>query len=252
MKTINYISKYAFSALIFGVVLVSMPLNTISAEMECSLGRTAVTMTNDKSGKTRVLCLPDQAVSGIENAADHSAIEISASCPCWTEEEILKYDSTLPSVSCETNTGDFGTTCYSIDPKDPKLITEVVGTYNNGTNSSCTNYVDPKKFNTTSLELKECEALLSGINTYDACPCWSEKDLAYTYSQKAFGCSDNSSSNAIECFITGTNTLLFAAGTNTDGTNICLNDVKGDGVKQTITDREYIGCRVSLDPYQEK
>ena len=250
MKTINYISKYAFSALIFGVVLVSMPLNTISAEMECSLGRTAVTMTNDKSGKTRVLCLPDQAVSGIENAADHSAIEISASCPCWTEEDIKSYNTKYPSMSCESNTTDSGTTCYSGGPTDPKARIVLAETLKSETISRCTDHIGGLKSDTSALEHQECDALLTVINPYGSCPCWSEKELADIYNQKQFVCG-GSAGGAVDCYLTGTNTLFFHIALGVDVINACINNVNGDGIKQAITDTEYKACGVSLVPYKK-
>ena len=55
---------------------------------ECPDGKTEVYIVTP-SGKEKIICVSDNAIPGIENAADHSATTIvPAACPCWTEKDL--------------------------------------------------------------------------------------------------------------------------------------------------------------------
>jgi len=240
----NTLPTFKFGALALVATLMLAPLTVAFAGAECPEGRTAVTMTNEQSGKTRVLCLPDQALPGIENAADNSSVEITAACPCWTAEELVLYDKKDP-FTCVASTvkGDAGTECYYInDPTAEALIT-----YSSDLGSSCKNDFEQQGTNISGLEFQECDTLLAD---YYQCPCWTDDDLAKADSQYGLACTDNSMLDGVDCYIPNTNKLLFAI-VSKEETNACLNQWEGTDIKLSISDRQYLGCRYSLTPYWE-
>jgi hypothetical protein len=72
-------------AFIFGVA----GLLSASASAQCPEGKSEIVV-QTPSGVVKTLCVGDQAVEGLENAADHSeGTIIPASCPCFTQDDVV-------------------------------------------------------------------------------------------------------------------------------------------------------------------
>jgi hypothetical protein len=92
---------------------------------ECPPGKTEITIITP-SGKTKVLCVPDAALPGIENAAENSdATVIAAKCPCGTTEEFaVTIKQQTEAVTCLVETGPgLGTGVISLNtPTKDRLV----------------------------------------------------------------------------------------------------------------------------------
>lgn len=88
---------------IFVFLLVALVTTVFAASevlAECPEGKNPVQITTP-SGKSKTLCIPDSAVQGIENAAEHSGGTIVASsCPCWTSQDIDDIATANPDFTC--------------------------------------------------------------------------------------------------------------------------------------------------------
>ena len=73
---------------------------------QCPEGKSEVQLTTP-SGKQKTICIPDVALPGIENAAEHSnGTIIPASCPCWTETELNAYVERFGLIECIDHTSE--------------------------------------------------------------------------------------------------------------------------------------------------
>jgi hypothetical protein len=149
----------------------------IAAEVlaECPEGKNPVQLTTP-SGKTKTLCIPDAAVQGIENAAEHSGGTIvAATCDCWSQSQINDIDSnaklslecysrdiycqvgsTCPGYVCDvvySDTGEMYAKGYIIFPRDIKT-----GNY------ECKNYWI--EYFETGMDKQEYDACVSLLATY--------------------------------------------------------------------------------------
>lgn len=60
---------------------------------ECPKGKSEIQLITP-SGIQKSICIPDEALPGLENAADHSdGTIIPSSCPCWNADDIAYYES---------------------------------------------------------------------------------------------------------------------------------------------------------------
>ena len=74
------------SLLILAAGIVAFAMSE-SSNAQCPEGRTRVIVTTPNAQK--VLCIPDEAVPGLENADEHSAGNITPNmCPCFNENDI--------------------------------------------------------------------------------------------------------------------------------------------------------------------
>ena len=90
-------SKIFISVLV--MVFVSVYI-TSAVLAECPEGKNPVQLTTP-SGKTKTLCIPDAAMQGIENAADHSGGTIvTSSCPCWASQDVNDLADGNPDFTC--------------------------------------------------------------------------------------------------------------------------------------------------------
>ena len=79
---------------------------------ECASNKVAVTLVNP-AGKIIELCLPDNAISGIEQGASNTGTQtILGHCPCFTQEEVEAVDGLvcqdIGEIKCSSNVGDYG------------------------------------------------------------------------------------------------------------------------------------------------
>lgn len=135
----------------------------------CPEGKFEVIMTTP-SGNQKTMCVSNNAVQGIENAAEHSeSILIPIDCDCWTRDDINAL-SANPSFYCEWKVPTEPSLClppgcpqktlycYSDSQKFADLIMK---TYD-GSSSQCTNV----KINVTATvkpDIEEaCMSLLEG------------------------------------------------------------------------------------------
>lgn len=87
-------------SMILGIAALMMLALPHVAFAECPKGKVGITIVTP-SGKEKQLCVPEQAVSGIENAAENSGtVIVPASCPCWTAAEVELVISRNPDYQC--------------------------------------------------------------------------------------------------------------------------------------------------------
>lgn len=137
---------------------------------ECPEGKNPIQLTTP-SGKTKTLCVPDAAMQGIENAAEHSGGTIvTASCDCWSQSQINDIDANAqvalqcympgiievgvdPQYECDvvySDTGKFFADAFIIFPRDKT-----------GYNYECKNYWIPDfKTGFSKEEYDACVALI--------------------------------------------------------------------------------------------
>ncbi len=80
---------------IFLIILVSILctslVSTFALAGGCPEGKAEVSV-NLPNGTQKIICMPDNALQGLANAADHSDSTIVPSpCPCWTQDDIRYY-----------------------------------------------------------------------------------------------------------------------------------------------------------------
>jgi hypothetical protein len=82
------------------------------------------------NGMEKTMCIPDQALPGLQNAAENSdGTIVPSSCPCWNEKDIIYYEDNKMLVACSYEDG----TAYCIN-YDKKVILEAQPNH-------CANYV---------------------------------------------------------------------------------------------------------------
>jgi len=139
---------------------------------QCPAGKSPVTMVTP-SGQTRTLCINDNAVQGIDNAADNSSTTVvTASCTkgCWTPIEV-EYWSSKGELTCSW-VNRYELVCKNIPLVGEKtvvfhLITE--STDPNVATCSLIDHLDETKI-TDEKEIDACVALLEPY-TSSTCPC---------------------------------------------------------------------------------
>jgi hypothetical protein len=151
MKKISLISVVAVSICI--VFLAS------TAQAECPEGKSEVLMTTP-SGKQKVMCIPDAAVPGLENAADNSpGTIIPTTCPCWSVDDIYSASVKYKAFYCEIDIKALlgGYICWGYAEYD---FEEVFSWQQYDTDSYvCHSYWGvPVKMGISSLEAKACFA----------------------------------------------------------------------------------------------
>jgi hypothetical protein len=83
---------------------------------QCAEGKQAVEISTP-SGKVKTLCIPDAAVQGIENAAEHSGGTIVAGqCPstCWSQDQIDVLNTPPFELKCKQSWDGYGDTGTSV------------------------------------------------------------------------------------------------------------------------------------------
>jgi hypothetical protein len=117
-----------WQCIVVGLILVlSLPVWA-----ECPEGKSEILIVTP-SGRETVICVPDNAIPGLENAADHSSgTIIPASCPCWDQEDIEYYQD---NKMLETCSYDSYTSTYVCIDQDKFVILEL---WKGG---SCVNHV---------------------------------------------------------------------------------------------------------------
>jgi len=121
----------------------------------CPEGKSEVQVTTP-SGKQKVLCMPDQALPGLENAADHSdGTIIPSSCPCWNESDIAYYDSSGTLQYCEYDNDLLQ--CFS--PEGKVLLEATKITY-------CENFLTDKYFKIFDEQWNACYSLVEKFMRY--------------------------------------------------------------------------------------
>jgi len=134
----------------------------ISSEVlaECPEGKNPVQI-NTPSGKSKILCIPDAAVQGIENAAEHSGGTIvAATCPCWDDNELRTLDINY-NMTCVDQDFPIQTTCKGTNYKG--AVIWLVSTAQAELENTCANYsrIDGAfKLKITQDELDACNASL--------------------------------------------------------------------------------------------
>ena len=236
MKILSF--NYAVFALIVGA------LTATPAFAQCPEGKIEILMTTP-SGNTKIRCVSESAATGIENAADHAVVEISTSCPCWTQEELEGYDSKVEGLVCDEKTDGSGMECHTATSKDPLIETASGDTYN-----VCIDTFDSEKLQISGLEYEACDRSMINLDPYNLCPCWSEKDLAWVSDNYPFECSDNSTGDSVDCYITNTSKLIISVLSTTGGNACLIQGVLSEDIKLETTDREHLGCISSLDSYR--
>jgi hypothetical protein len=158
---------------IFIIIISLVLLTTGTALAECPEGKTEITIVNP-ARKVIEICVPDEAIPGIENENDNSGSTIiPAICPCFTQEEIEVAFSTDPTFTCypiEEGTTLGSEPCYSIE---------------------CFNSDDTIYYETTT-----------STGTYDA-SCNSKSWIAFNSTQcfgNIYGGEDTSKEEADACF----------------------------------------------------
>ncbi len=132
---------FLFVALVVSVFMASEVL------AECPEGKNPVSITTP-SGKTKTLCIPDAAVQGIENAAEHSGGTIVASnCACFSEDDILALDA-MGDFYCtgKTGIGSDGTETFS-STTCKGVGGSAATTYDSDGVNSCSLYLLGDKYN---------------------------------------------------------------------------------------------------------
>jgi hypothetical protein len=88
-----------------GFTAATAVLAALPAEATCPEGESEITIVTP-SGKEKLLCIPDQAVAGLENAADHSqGTVIPAVCPCFTAADVEAALASDPEMICAVQIG---------------------------------------------------------------------------------------------------------------------------------------------------
>ncbi len=86
------------------IVLVALAMIAQAAQAICPDGKSEVLVVTP-SGIEKTLCIPVQAIVGIENAAQNSAGAIYAGiqCPCWSPAELEEIAATDPGFYCSVS-----------------------------------------------------------------------------------------------------------------------------------------------------
>jgi hypothetical protein len=119
------------TSLILTIATCVLSLLMVSAAWAaCTEGKQPVNITTP-SGKAKTLCIPDAAVQGIENAAEHAGGTIvTANCTCWSQKEIqeliAKYDLSCVYFESKDNImcykdSTYSTLWYDLYPYDDKV-----------------------------------------------------------------------------------------------------------------------------------
>jgi hypothetical protein len=197
---------------------------------QCSAGKSELVMTTP-SGKTRIMCVPDQAIGGIENAADHSAGEIIATCPCWNAEEVQKFAST--GMRCDFYEGTTEYRCWN--------DYTVLGFVLDGRTEApyCANRItDVAVKPISALELDACRALLDA-GAGAKCPCWSASELEMLFQADRLLCK----TDGVD-FYCGAVTLVTSKLSCQASTGLWIGPIEAPG--------ELEMCRTLLQPYLVK
>jgi hypothetical protein len=114
------------------LVVGSSLIGVIPAQAECPEGKSEVQLTTP-NGRQKAICVPDDALPGIENAAEHSdGTIIPSSCPCWDETDIQYYLDNKILAYCEYDSALALLTCNDYDKLEVLVARKDV---------SCENYV---------------------------------------------------------------------------------------------------------------
>jgi hypothetical protein len=157
---------------LFAIVIVlalSMFIASV-ALAECPEGKSEVILVTP-SGKIKTICVPETALPGIENAAEHSAGNIvPASCPCLTVEEIQKLEDCSLQNGVPITCVDDGTvvTCTCLCegcPNSAPFLT--IDTYYQMVVNECGGGCR------AGFNEEEYDACMALIKAYMACPCFS-------------------------------------------------------------------------------
>jgi hypothetical protein len=85
------------------------------AQASCPEGKSEIKITTP-SGMEKTICVPDEAVPGIESAAEHAdGTIIPSSCPCWDEDDIRYYLDSKILWYCKYDAGSALLTCFDFD-----------------------------------------------------------------------------------------------------------------------------------------
>jgi len=234
MKILSFISTVF--ALLAGV-LVAMPVSA-----QCPEGKTEILMTTP-NGITKVRCVNDKAISGIENSADHAVIEIATSCPCWSEPDFDEGGKYAGYVCSEKK--DFSGMECSKQLGDPPVIETGF------TDSSGVYYCvapDSGKLVSTELEYATCDRSLIYVYPYSMCPCIETKSRLlklFEYYQPV-ECSQSVKASGIECYVENTTKHVISALSYGDHFSCQVTE---DPPNENLTYRQYEGCIGSLESY---
>ncbi len=106
---------------VLGIVAIALAV-ALPASAQCPEGKSEILIVTP-SGRDKVRCVPDQALPGIENAADHSAgTVLPADCPCFTAEDLAARNAD-PGLACIGGETAIDCDVSASDP-DPKTACE--------------------------------------------------------------------------------------------------------------------------------
>lgn len=96
------------------IVLTSLLSGIGVAWAECPEGKSEVVLYTP-SGNSNLLCVSDNAVPGIENANEHTKIDLCAevSCPCWDAETLENLPDVTPEPYNIACADDYKTVIFS-------------------------------------------------------------------------------------------------------------------------------------------
>jgi len=128
-----------------------MLASTFALASGCPEGKAEVSI-NLPNGTQKMICIPDNALPGLQNAADHSDGTIVPNpCPCWTEDDISSYFSNKMIAKCwyDTSTGILDCVDYNgVVLLEAKKI------------EYCVNYVTKTEAKITSDQWDACASLI--------------------------------------------------------------------------------------------
>ena len=243
----------------FVTIMVLVVVANPVVHAQCPEGKQAVTMVT-KSGIAKILCIPDNAVKGIENAAEHSSTTVVAAiCPekCWSPKD-LEFYSTKYDVQCEDvppdSTTKGGIYCYVYDPvsgipiwKGPAFIAASESC------SQCDNLgcFDPIPYK--SDERDACVALLEPfMPPANDCPsdCWTNTvaDLASKGDLRCERYIGTDSYLHTDCYSSDGIDRFGLASQDEARSYTCYNYGK-EAYKFEITGEEYTSCSGLAEPF---
>ena len=122
---------------------------------QCPEGKSEIQLTTPK-GIQKTICIPDNALPGVENAAEHSdGTIIPSSCPCWDEADLKYYLENKMLEYCHYDTDTHILSCYDTE----KLVILEAGKEK----QYCINYVTQDKYALNDEQWNTCYKLTEGF-----------------------------------------------------------------------------------------
>jgi len=236
-------------AVIMAIAVIVAPI----ASAQCPEGKQPVTMVTP-SGKVKTLCIPENAVKGIENAAENSATTVvAAACPekCLTTKDLAYFES-LGTLECYWDIYKEHQSYLCNVSVDTKIWPELQLVLDNGGSYTCfSDKIDPTWSTGSKVpsadEADACFALLEPYDDPTPCPCWSESEVAAMSRQRGFTCDERSSSTYpyLQCH----DELVGKSFYVSEDQAMCVNvAAKGEPIGK-LTLRETKACYSDLEPF---